>query len=48
MRQLVGGVNERYVRYAETNSPTAAKPNILQRETFLFIAHPAVPVLKLL
>lgn len=36
--QLVGGIDERYVKYADTNRPTVAKAIIAQEKTFLFIA----------
>jgi hypothetical protein len=35
--QLVGGMSERYVRYADINNPTTAEAIIAQKRTPLFI-----------
>jgi len=44
--QLVGGMNEMYVKYADVNSPTAAKPAIIAKSVVLLIVHPAVEALR--
>jgi len=38
--QLVGGINERYIRYADTNKPAIAEAIIAQNKMLLFMTHP--------
>lgn len=38
--QLVGGINERYARYADTNNRAITLAIVAQNKMFLFIVHP--------